>query len=1828
MVTNHGPDDALNVRVVDTVANGLIVLDAVNDYNGTFDKNNRVWIIGKIASGASETLVVSTRVNATNTTLPNHVEVTSDTYDPVPGNNSADNSTSVLPEADLSVNKTVSSSTVHNGSTVIWTITVKNNGPDNASNVRVTDVLPDGLVSFTVVGGSGVGLFENNVWTIGDMANGDVLELVLESQVNATNKTIINVVTVESDTDDPYPENNTGENSTFVPAEADLGIVKLVSDEVVRNGTVVNWTIVVTNYGPDVAVNVSVVDEIPTGLIYIPEACDYSIRFNGTHVVWSIPQVRVGSPVSLTLKTRVNATNVTIPNVVNVTSDTYDSVPENNTAENRTVILPEADLSVNKTVSSASVHNGSYVNWTITVVNLGPDVAVNVTVGDVLPRELVDARVVGGSGVGSFENNVWTIGNMTKGQTLVLIIETKVNVTNKTIVNNVNVTSKTDDPNPDNNNGTNSTVVPPEADLCINKSVSAGSVRNGTVVNWTITVVNLGPDVAVNVRVNGTLDDGLIFGSPVGLYNGTFDSNSHVWTIKELPVGVPYTLVISTTVNATNKTLNNTVEVTSDTYDPNLDNNNASNSTRVLPEADLSVNKTVSSASVHNGSYVNWTITVVNLGPDVAVNVTVGDVLPRELVDARVVGGSGVGSFENNVWTIGNMTKGQTLVLIIETKVNVTNKTIVNNVNVTSKTDDPNPDNNNASNSTVVPPEADLEIIKLVSNKTAHKGDVITWTIVVTNLGPDTAVNVVVNEVISKDLINIKFINDYNGTYDSRKNIWTIGNLAKGESSTLIFESEINTTNKTIPNVVNVTSDTYDPNMTNNNATNETVVPAEADLEIVKLVSNASAHVGDSVVWTVIVTNLGPDVAVNVTVREVLPDGLSVFEVLPGSDGKFEGNVWTIGDLSVDGKATLLLNSTVSKSNLTVVNVVNVTSDTYDPNETNNNATNNTVVPPEADLEIIKLVSNVTAHVGDSVVWTVIVTNLGPDVAVNVTVREVLPDGLSVFEVLPGSDGKFEGNVWTIGNLSSNGNATLKLNSTICITNATIVNVVNVTSDTYDPNMTNNNATNETVVPAEADLEIIKLVSNVTAHKGDVVNWTIIVTNLGPDVAVNVVVNDVIPKELTNVKVVNVTLGEFKDNVWNVGNLTSAQSVKLVLRTVIDATNTTIVNNVNVTSDTYDPNMTNNNATNNTVVPAEADLEIIKLVSNVTAHKGDVVNWTIIVTNLGPDVAVNVVVNDVIPKELTNVKVVNVTLGEFKDNVWNVGNLTSAQSVKLVLRTVIDATNTTIVNNVNVTSDTYDPDMTNNNATNETVVPPEADLEVIKLVSNVTAHVGDSVVWTVIVTNNGPDGAVNVVVSDVLPDGLSEFRVISVDGKFEGNVWTIGDLSADGKATLVLNSTVSKSNLTVVNVVNVTSDTYDPDMTNNNATNSTVIPPEADLEVIITNDYEDISCHNGDNVTWTIIVTNHGPDDAINTKLSELMPEGVIFVSDDSHGSFDPETGIWSIGNLTNGDSITLTIVTTVNTTNGTIVNPVNVSSDTYDPVLSNNHDDSSVQIPPEADLEVIKLVSNDAPHKGDLVTWTITVTNLGPDMAVNAVVTDILPSGLIYVADDSSGSFDSETGIWNIGDLACEESITLNIITKVSTTNKTIVNIADGDSDTFDPNKANNIGKNSITVPPEADLLISVVPDVTEVFVGDKVVYTITVVNQGPDTAVNSRATINIPDELKLLGFKPSKGTYDPETGIWTIGDLAPGEEVTLLLDTEALKSGTIVVEASVECDTYESDLTNNYDSAEIVVNEVPPVPGDKVPVHEKMYATGNPIVMALLSLLVMVGITIRRKY
>ena len=134
-------------------------------------------------------------------------------------------------------------------------------------------------------------------------------------------------------------------------------------------------------------------------------------------------------------------------------------------------------------------------------------------------------------------------------------------------------------------------------------------------------------------------------------------------------------------------------------------------------------------------------------------------------------------------------------------------------------------------------------------NETARYGDYIYWNVTVVNHGPDAAVNVVVDDVIPEGLIDVSAVKGYIGSFDSVNYVWSGFDLANGANATIIIRTKVNATNTTLVNKVNVSSDTYDPNMTNNNASNSTVIPPEADLEIIKSVRNDGAHKGDLIYW-------------------------------------------------------------------------------------------------------------------------------------------------------------------------------------------------------------------------------------------------------------------------------------------------------------------------------------------------------------------------------------------------------------------------------------------------------------------------------------------------------------------------------------------------------------------------------------------------------------------------------------------------------------------------------------------------------------------------------------------------------------------------------------------------------------------------------------------------------------------------------------------------------------------------------------------------------------------------------------------------------------------
>jgi len=114
------------------------------------------------------------------------------------------------------------------------------------------------------------------------------------------------------------------------------------------------------------------------------------------------------------------------------------------------------------------------------------------------------------------------------------------------------------------------------------------------------------------------------------------------------------------------------------------------------------------------------------------------------------------------------------------------------------------------------------------------------------------------------------------------------------------------------------------------------------------------------------------------------------------------------------------------------------------------------------------------------------------------------------------------------------------------------------------------------------------------------------------------------------------------------------------------------------------------------------------------------------------------------------------------------------------------------------------------------------------------------------------------------------------------------------------------------------------------------VSPSADLS--LTKAVDDPTPNVGSNVTFTIVVSNGGPSDATGVNVTDVLPYGLTFVSADPAASYNNSTGVWTVGNLTNGANATLTIVATVSDLGGSgVTNIATASAITVDPALGNN---------------------------------------------------------------------------------------------------------------------------------------------------------------------------------------------------------------------------------------------------------------------------------------------------
>ena len=1660
VVSNDGAADAKNVVVKDILAPGFKFIEA--NYGGVYDELTRTvtWIVDVNAKGHVDL----------------SIKVIVEDYGVLTNNVTVGNKTSsvniTVPE--IIPNKTADIENPNFGDEVTYTVNVTNAGKVNANNVVVHDVLGEGLELISADGGVYNPITRTITWTV-NLNSGETKSFKVVAKVigygNVTNSLVVGNKTSTVDVDVPE----------IIPSKD--------ADNMYPNfGDSIDYTITVNNIGKADAKHVVVVDRLDKGLKYVSSSHN-GVYDEATHTVTWVVDIAAGSSLDLTVTASAEEYGV-LTNIVSV-GDKSASVDVN---------VPE--IIPNKTADIENPNFGDNVTYTVTVTNDGNADAKAVVVRDVLGKDL---KFVSATGTYTFDeatNTItWTVdvdAGKTETFTVVATVINYGNVTNSLVVGNKTF---------------NKNVTVPE--ITPDKTVDNENPNFGDDLTYTVTVKNEGNGNANDVIIVDALGKGLEYVSSTGNYDNK--TNTITWKV-DLASGETKTFtVVAKIIGYTDVT--NEVTVGNKTAAVTV------NIPEIIPAKD------VNNTTPNFGDKVEYTITVNNNANKDAKQVVIVDTLGKGL---KFINASHNGKYDESTRTITwiiDLGAGESAVFSVNAAVeaygNINNTVVVGNKSATKN---------------ITVPE--ITPIKKVENTVPNFGEEVTYFISVFNSAIVDAKQVVVVDYLDKGL---KYVSSsHNGVYDEVAHTVTwVVDIGAGSSLDLTVTA--------VANEYGVL--TNDVTVGDKTASVDVNVP---EIIPTKDVNNTAPNFGDKVEYTITLSNNGVVDAKQVVVVDTLDEGLTFVSASDnGVWNPFKRTVtWTV-DLAKGESKVFTVIATVSAYG-NIPNTVSV----GDKSSSVNIAVPEIIPGKTVDVE--------NPNFGDTVTYTVVVTNNGVVDAKQVVVRDILDKGLKFVKAT--GEYTFDEDsrtvTWII-DLAKGESQTFYVTA-VAEAYGVLTNDVTVGDKT---------ASADVVVP---EINPDKTANITNPNFGDKVDYTVTVTNDGIGDANNVVIVDRLGEGLTFVSA--------SDNgVWD--------PVKRTVTWIVDlAKGESKVFSVIATVSGY------GNVTNSLVVgnkTAGVNVTVPEIIPDKTANIsnpnfGDNVNYTVTVTNDGIGDAKDVVVRDVLGEGLKFVSATgNYSFDEVTHTVTWIVDLAKGESkVFSVIATVSgygNVTNSLVVGNktagVNVTVPEIIPDKT----------------------ANITnPNFGDNVNYTVTVTNDGIGDAKDVVVRDILGEGLTFVDATgnySFDEVTRTVTWIVDLAKGESKVFSVIAIVSGYGNVTNSLVVG------------NKTTGVNVTVPEINPDKTVDNEIPNF----GDNVTYTVTVTNDGIGDANNVVITDVLDKGLKFLNATGNFTYDEKTGtITWIVDLDKGETKTFNVNVTV-LGYGVLPNTVAVGNKT---AVRN------ITVP---EIITVKEVNSSDIHIGDEITYTITVSNSGKINATNVVIRDILPEGLKFINASNGGVYDPVTGIitWILNITANSTvDLTVDVCVNKSGNITNTVNVG---------NKTSNCTIESGDI---VDLEIHIVADKSEIYVGDNIVYTVTVINNGPSDAINTIANILIPNALSIFSYDATKGTFDITSGNWSIGNLTNGEKVVLTFVAKALNEGNSTVYVNVTSETFEVIMENNYDNVTVkVLKKAAPIGPDKQ-VHPdgsssdnecgksvNLPNTGNPLVMLLLCILSVIFVGSRKR-
>jgi uncharacterized repeat protein (TIGR01451 family) len=789
-----------------------------------------------------------------------------------------------------------------------------------------------------------------------------------------------------TDMPDGNLDNNTATADVTAGEGADVAITKSASPTTVAQGGNVTYTLTPRFNGgvaPGQTGPITVTDTLGAGLTFVSATgtgwtCDSS----------ALPTITCTRPGPYTGGNFTNmpaitlvataASAGTLSNSASIAIPETDPVPGNNSASVNVTSSNAVDLRMTKTASFSPVVVGQNFAYTLTVRNLGPLAAQagdTVTVSDTLPAGITLTAAPAGTGwsctpASGFPIAGPTVVSCTRTLSSALCVACDLpaitvpvqQTTAGAIANTAQVAylglDGRNDPNAGNDTSTGTTTATDRgasADLqVVSKTAAPDPVVAGEDLTYVITVRNNGPADATNVVVSDSL--GSLVGTgglqsitpsqgtctPAAPANvSSVNLNCNLGTLTN-GSSATVTVVVRPSIATTGNRTNTASVFSQDVGDPDRTNNSGSVTSQVTAKVDIQAFKTANPASVPAGATVTYVAAVKNNGPSTAQAVNLTDTLPGNAAFIALVAVSGggtctapaagtVGGTLSCNWSGILSGAQQTVTYTVRPLGTAAGQNLVNGVAVTTTTSETNLANNGATTTTpVTAPQLDILVNKNDSADPVDLGAVTRYTISVNNSGPSYGTNLVMTDVFPDPGSSPTATFSYQGnlavsnggactepaigaTAGTLTCTWP--GIASGQTFTVAYDMKaeaITVTGAfsgTAFNKVSVSVDEPETLSTNNTEVEATTTRRNSiatDLGITKTTAATVFDAGDTIAYTLTVTNNGPLDSDGAQVVDVLPPG-TAFVSAPGCVHTAGTVTCAVGALAVGASRTFTL---------------------------------------------------------------------------------------------------------------------------------------------------------------------------------------------------------------------------------------------------------------------------------------------------------------------------------------------------------------------------------------------------------------------------------------------------------------------------------------------------------------------------------------------------------------------------------------------------------------------------------------------------------------------------------------------------------------------------------------------------------------------------------------------------------------------------------------------------------------------------------------------------------------------------------------------------------